>query len=205
MLNFLTIVVTKFRLKAYPFPQSVFAGPIIIPRSQLSAVAKGVDWMNARETAPQVSLDLTILRKEAMAHVGATEDMLIVLAFDALGEEHGRSEEGFKWALEIPGAKVMTKVTNLRGVSMMSGELTRFFSAKVIAALTDVTDHYEPLKGRSKLFWSTPTVTTLTEEIVLNAVKWFDKVKDAPGSVANSPLLVFETLCTVRWFPFHLS
>jgi hypothetical protein len=131
----LATVVTKFKLKAYRFTQSLFAGSIIIPRHQLSAVAKGVDRMNARQTVPQVSLDLAVLRKEAMAHIGATEDLLVVQAFDALGEEHGRSEEGFKWALEIPGAKAMTKVTNLRGVSMMAGTLAHFCCVKVIARL----------------------------------------------------------------------
>lgn len=128
-------VVTKFKLKAYRFTQSIFAGPIIIPRRQLSAVAKGVDRMNARPTVPQVSLDLAVLRKEAMAHVGATEDLLVVQAFDALGEEHGRSEEGFKWALEIPDAKAMTKVTNLRGVALMAGRLPHFWFLGSIARL----------------------------------------------------------------------
>lgn len=132
----LATVVTKFKLKAYRFTQSIFAGSIIIPRHQLSAVAKGVERMNARQTVPQVSLDLAVLRKEAMAHVGATEDLFVVQAFDALGEEHGRSEEGFKWALEIPGAKAMTTVTNLRGVSLMAGTLPHFCLVEFIAHLS---------------------------------------------------------------------
>jgi hypothetical protein len=64
------------------------------------------------------------------------------------------------------------------------------------------SDHYESFKGRSKSFWSTATINTLTEELVLNAVKWFDQVKEAPGSVANSALLVFEILCTVSLLLF---
>ena len=73
------------------------------------------------EIPPQASMDLYVLRKEQAAEMDATEDLLIVQAFDALGDEHGRSEHGFKWALEIPDAKDMTKITNLRGTSQMHG------------------------------------------------------------------------------------
>ncbi|KIX92942.1 uncharacterized protein Z520_11418 [Fonsecaea multimorphosa CBS 102226] len=171
--------VTKFKLRAYPCPRDIFAGPIVIPRRQLALVAKGIADMNARaETlAPQVSMDLYVVRKEQAAHMGATEDLLIVQAFDALGEKHGRSEGGFKWALEIPGAVDMTQVTNLRGVSEMHEQVTS-------------------LKSRFKTCWQPLIVTTLTEETILNAVRWFDSVGAAGGSIANSVQLVFECLCT---------
>jgi hypothetical protein len=89
-------------------------------------VAKGIAVMQGRaekgEIPPQLSHDLYVVSKAQAAHMGATEDLLIVQAFDALGEEHGRSEDGFKWALDIPGSADMTKVTDLKGVSMMHGK-----------------------------------------------------------------------------------
>ncbi|OAP57207.1 hypothetical protein AYL99_07945 [Fonsecaea erecta] len=171
--------VTKFKLRAYPCSQDIYAGPIIVPRRELALVVQGIAAMNERaETlAPQVSMDLYMVRKEQGAHMGATEDLLIVQAFDALGLEHGRSEKAFKWALEIPGAVDMTRVTNLRGVSEMHEQVTS-------------------LKGRFKTFWQPLTVPTLTEETILNAVSWFDRVGAAGGSIANSVQLVFECLCT---------
>ncbi|KAH0834318.1 FAD binding domain-containing protein [Fonsecaea pedrosoi] len=173
-------VVTKFKLRAYPCPQDIYAGPIIVPRRQLALVAGGIASMNARsETlAPQVSMDLYVVKKEQAAHMGATEDLLIVQAFDALGREHGRSEEGFKWALDVPGAMDMTRVTNLRGVSQMHEQTTA-------------------LKGRFKTLWQPLIVETLSEETILGAVRWFDHV-GATGdrSIANSAQLVFECLCT---------
>lgn len=66
-------------------------------------------------------MDLYVLRQQQAAHMGASEDLLILQAFDALGEDHGRSEGGFKWALDIPGAMIMTQIVNLRGVSNMHG------------------------------------------------------------------------------------
>jgi hypothetical protein len=117
-------VVTKFKLKAYRYTQSIFAGPIIVPRSQASAVARGLAGMSVKDVPPQISADLAVVRKEAMAHMGAKEDLLIIQSFDSLGGEHGRSEDGFKWALDIPGAIDRTKVTNMRGISLMNGMLS---------------------------------------------------------------------------------
>ncbi|OQV05033.1 FAD binding domain-containing protein isoform 2 [Cladophialophora immunda] len=128
-------VVTTFKLRAYPCPQDIYAGPIIIPRGQLPLVAKGVAAMNETRPSqtlsappppppPQVSMDLYVVRKEQAAHMmgsAVPEDLLIVQAFDALGPQHARSAGGFQWALEIPGAVDMTRVTNLRGVSQMHG------------------------------------------------------------------------------------
>jgi len=78
--------------------------------------------MDLRQTDPKVAMGLYVVKKERLVQVGATEDMLIVQAYDALGEAHGRSEEGFKWALDIPNALDFTKVLNLRGVSRLHGE-----------------------------------------------------------------------------------
>lgn len=49
------------------------------------------------------------------------EDLLIVQVFDALGEEHAKSDDGFKWAFNIPNSMVATQTVNLRGVSNMHG------------------------------------------------------------------------------------
>ncbi|KIW63905.1 hypothetical protein PV04_08871 [Phialophora macrospora] len=174
-------VVTKFKLRAYKYTRQIWAGPIIIPRRHLDLVAKGVAGMQRRaerdEIPPQVTNDLYVVSKAQAAHMGATEDLLIVQAFDALGEEHGRSEHGFKWALDIPGSMDMTKVTDLRGVSMMQEQVAS-------------------LKGAFKTFWQPLTVGPLDQSIILNAVSWFDRVVSSGGSISPSAQLVFECLCT---------
>lgn len=113
---------TKLKLKAYRYTQSIYAGPIIIPRRHASVVVKGVARMNNRTIAPQVSMDLFVARKEQLAHRGAVEDLFLITVYDALGEEHAKSEDGFKWALDIPDAVVMATVMDLRRVSQMHGE-----------------------------------------------------------------------------------
>jgi hypothetical protein len=41
---------------------------------------------------------------------------MMFLVYDAHGEKHGRSDAGFKWALDIPGAIDTTSAMSLRGV-----------------------------------------------------------------------------------------
>lgn len=66
---------------------------------------------------------LYVLKKGLLDFLGVGQDMLVVHAFDAHGEEHGRSEEGFGWALALKGAVDQTKVMNLRRVAALQGEI----------------------------------------------------------------------------------
>ena len=51
------------------------------------------------------------------------EPDIAVFVYDAHGKEHGRSEEGFKWALDIEGATDMTVETSIREVNLLQGWL----------------------------------------------------------------------------------
>ncbi len=64
---------------------------------------------------------LYVLKKELLESIGVDQDMLVVHTFDAHGEEHGRSDEGFGWALRLKGAVDGTKRMNLRGVADLQG------------------------------------------------------------------------------------
>ena len=66
---------------------------------------------------------LYVLKKELLKSMGVEQDMLVVHAFDSHGEEHGRSIEGFGWALGLKGAIDGTKIMNLKGVADLQGEM----------------------------------------------------------------------------------
>ncbi|KIW87500.1 uncharacterized protein Z519_11823 [Cladophialophora bantiana CBS 173.52] len=152
-------VVTRFKLHAYPMPQDIYAG-----------------HHHPSLPAPSYREGHCDHERPLRDHPLPTSLHGLVGAFDSLGEEHGRSEGGFKWALTIPAALDMTKVTNLRGVSRM---------------------HVTSVKGRFKIYWQPLAITTLTEKTILNAVSWFDRVGAASGgAIAKSAQLVFECLCT---------
>lgn len=125
-------------MRTYPYTSSIFAGPIAYPPSALEAVSRRVSEYTRRPFDPKLSVHCLIgaadegagqstwvaesERPGGAESEGAAEFKLCVFVFDAHGEEHGRSAEGFQWALDVPGAVDMTTVTNLRGVNDLQGE-----------------------------------------------------------------------------------
>jgi hypothetical protein len=77
------------------------------------------------EVPSQVSMDLLLVSGDQAKLMNIPSDeggVFIIQVFDSLGEEHGRSDEGFKWALNIPGAIDGTSVMDLKAVSAMHGK-----------------------------------------------------------------------------------
>jgi hypothetical protein len=120
-------IVTRFKFSVKPFEENgrIWAGPILLPRERVREVARGIARMCARtDVHPKVALFLYVMRKEVLKFIagGGNEDKLVVHAYDALGEEHGRKE--FAWALEIEGAIDMTRANmTMRDVTDLQGEL----------------------------------------------------------------------------------
>lgn len=85
---------------------------------------------------------LYVLKKELLDSMGADQDMLVVHAFDAHGEEHGRSEAGFGWALKLNGAVDGTKVMNLKGLSDLQGETSLNFIPRFINSFVTNRIHW---------------------------------------------------------------
>lgn len=113
---------TAFKLRAYRYPTSIFSGTIMLPKNSLPEVAKAVATFARRPLDTKVNMFLYVLKKELLHLIGATQDMIIVHAFDAHGEEHGRGDGGFGWALKLPGVIDNTKVMNIKGIADMQGE-----------------------------------------------------------------------------------
>lgn len=121
-------IATKFVFSVKHFEENgkIWAGPILLPRSQTAEVARRIARMCGREDVhPKVAMFLYVMKKEMLKLLsggdGAGEDMLVVHAYDGLGEEHGRRE--FGWALDIEGAVDMTRSNmTMKEVCAMQGE-----------------------------------------------------------------------------------
>ena len=209
-----TTVVTAFNLRARRYTQSIWAGPILVPRDTLQGeslrqVARDIAAMANRNQEPKVAMFLYVMKKELLHAIGATSDMVVVHAFDALGEEHGRSEAAFQWALEIPGAVDGTKVMNLRRVSDMQGrfplrkpEPRDYFTDSSNSRLA----HIGQQKGKTHCYWSAVAIDVLTEDHILRAFEWLDKVLATGGSVKDNAYLLFELKAMVcHFFPISQS
>jgi FAD/FMN-containing dehydrogenase len=173
--GFATVI--RFKLNAKPFPENgnIWGGPIMIPREKAREVAKGIAAMCAREDIhPKVALFVYVIKKEILHFLGADQDMLVIHAYDAFGEEHGRKE--FAWALDIQGAIDQTR-----------GQMT-------MRQMTDLQANLGELQGKQSNFWTAMAIATLTEDMVLNALDWWatDNAQNKHGSVADHGYLLFE-------------
>lgn len=117
-----TVVVVEVVLRVFPYPQNIWAGPILIPREKLEVTADEIAKFVSRPLDPKVSMFLYVVKKRLLKSIGADSDMLVLHAFDACGEAHGRVN--FQWALNIPGAIDQTKVTTFAGVADLQGKAT---------------------------------------------------------------------------------
>ncbi|CAG8947181.1 unnamed protein product [Penicillium salamii] len=113
-------VVTQVKLRAFLYPQEIWAGPILIPRDRLQEVAEGIEGFLSGPVDPKITMFLYVVNGRLLQSIGTDSDMLVIHAFDANGEEHGRS--CFKWALDIPGAIDQSKITTLSGVAKLQGK-----------------------------------------------------------------------------------
>lgn len=114
---------TAFKLRAYPCKEPIFAGPIYLPRTSLEELAKAAAAFTQRSNDAKMGMFLYVVKKELRPSMGASQDMLVVHAFDANGEKHGRSDEGFGWALKLEGARDETRQMNLKGMADLQGEI----------------------------------------------------------------------------------
>ena len=61
--------------------------------------------------------------------------------------------------------------------------------------------HIAEMKGKTHSYWSPVALSELTEDNVLRAFEWHDKVLTTGGSVKDSGYLLFELKCMVCTIP----
>jgi hypothetical protein len=115
-------VATALKLKVFRYTSSIYSGQIIIPKEALHVLAKRLSDWAAMNDDPKTALHLYCLDLTQSAYTGQDSNPgIAMLVFDANGEEHGRSDAGFKWALDIEGAIDLTKTMTYREVNQQGG------------------------------------------------------------------------------------
>lgn len=125
-------VVTRIKLRAYKYPQDIWGGSIIIPRTKESEVAQAISAMDHS----------TAVENRVFALLIPMPQVFIVNAFDANGEEQGR--QTFEPILQIEGAMDMTKTMDLAGFAQMQaqaeaqkGHLHQWFNPLALGKLSE--------------------------------------------------------------------
>lgn len=192
------VVVTAFKLRAYRYTQSIYAGPIYLPKGSLPEIARAVADFTQHSHDEKMGMFLYVLKKELLQLIGVHQDMLVVHAFDAHGEEHGRSDEGFGWALKLKGAVDGTKPMNLKGVADLQSKTYSSLSSREIRRLTAWLDVFGQAQGLTNSYWSPLAIPEMTEGLVVRAFEWFDTVSAAEGSIKDNGYLIFEVMQKVK-------
>lgn len=177
-------------MRTYPYTSSIFAGHISFPPRALEAVSRGVSEFAARPADPKTSFHCHIaVADQEFPGQGSWADMsqsddsevedskfhLSIFVFDAHGEEHGRGAEGFKWALDIPGAIDSTTVTNLKGVNELQGR-----------------NHH--LIGATKSYLNACLVHSIDSDFVVKGKKWVDSVVKLDHRLGPGTLFLLEVM-----------
>jgi hypothetical protein len=118
------IVVTAVKLKVHKYSQSVYCGSVIIPNHALPELARGAAAFTRRVSDPKMAMHLFCLDLSHAAFTGqAPQPGIMIVLYDANGEAHGRSDEGFGWALKIGGAVDNTRSMSFREANQSQGQL----------------------------------------------------------------------------------
>jgi hypothetical protein len=95
----------------------------VYPSSAVDEISKRVAAFVKRPD-PKMALHVFIGDMEGHGLRGEPPKPTIsLLVFDAHGERHGRSDVGFKWALDIEGAIDTTASMTYRSVNQLQGSL----------------------------------------------------------------------------------
>ncbi|KAL5335049.1 FAD-binding domain-containing protein [Aspergillus crustosus] len=166
-------VIIQVKLRVFPYPQNIWAGSILVPRERLPEIAAGIASFLARPVDPKITMLLYAVKGRLLESIGTDADMLIIHAFDANGEAHGR--DSFKWALDIPGAIDQTKVMTLAGVASLQ-------------------DQVGIPKGSMKQFWHPLLLKEITAETVIKAIHWSEGIGEIDASLGDCTYLIFGLL-----------
>ncbi|EON68665.1 hypothetical protein W97_07923 [Coniosporium apollinis CBS 100218] len=118
------------RLKCYQYTDSIYSGSIYFPIEALEQVSVAVSEFANRPSDPKMAMHVFLGGWESSEITGEpAKPPMSIMVYDAHGEAHGRSEQGFKWALNIPGAVDETSTMTLRAVGDLQEVVRPMFGA----------------------------------------------------------------------------
>ena len=166
-------VVTALKFRARQYPAKVFAGLLFFPYSSLKDVSKVVSDMAARVADPKLAMH--VLNRGAAfgeAPQGARPGVAVMM-YDANGEAHGRSEDGFGDMYKVPDC-----------FEVEAGELT----VQQVNALAESFRHWQ---GNNQFWLCAPLLSEIDDETLVRAWKWWeDSINMHEGFQMGSTVLL---------------
>lgn len=187
------MVSLKFRARKYT--SSIFSGTIVYPSWSIEGLSKADSRWATEVHDPKVAMHVFIVdsqdRALHMAGNGKIVDpQLVALIYDARGESHGRSDHGFKWALEVDGARELDP----------QGRVLRDMS---LADIHELQRGSQASHGVSESWLEAALVKDIDEDFLVRAFQWYRStvVRDA-GKWAQGTFVLLEVMQEVRLHDF---
>ncbi|PSN59824.1 FAD-binding domain-containing protein [Corynespora cassiicola Philippines] len=176
-------VITKLYLRAHYYPTHVWSGMILVPRSQSESLLADVEAFLDTKPHPKVNM-FVYFCPERLLHTilepgqpVPKDDVVIIHAYDAFGEAHGRKT--FEWALKREGVIDQTKVVDAVELMKMQRK----------AYALDNADHN---RGKFKTLYAPMGVASLTKEEMLKAVQWKENLGATDKEIQQLSVVIFE-------------
>lgn len=150
-------VATALKMKARKYTNKIVSGFVALPYTSLAACSKGVAAMAARTADPSVAMHVVNQGPGmGMPDQGPRPGIAFML-FDAHGEAHARSVDGFEWVFNLPDAQ-----------EYATGETT-------LRQIHKSAETFRDWQG-SNLFWlCAPLVTEIDDNFLERAWKWYEE------------------------------
>jgi hypothetical protein len=177
-----TVVVTALKFRAWQYPSKVFAGLLFYPYSSLNEVSKVVSKMAARVADPKLAMHV-VNRGTAFGEApqGARPGIAVMM-YDANGEAHGRSEDGFGDMYKVPDC-----------FEVQAGELT----VQQVNAMAESFRHWQ---GRNQFWLCAPLLSEIDDETLVRAWKWWEDSINMHEDFQVGSTVLLEFMQEV-WFP----
>lgn len=198
----LSTVVSAFKLQARRYPSDIFVGMIMYPAPAVEVISRAVSDFVTRTADPKVGMNVFVLSSQSK-FFATPVDSIGLMVYDANGLEHGRSEEGFKWALDIPGAVDMTDSMTLAQFNNLQGSLLSHSSLFPLSLLPSLFPPQltPPPPAHTHTTISTLTIThacalirTIDPHLLTRAWAWFSHLKTTSPALAAGSFLILELL-----------
>ena len=148
-------------------------GFVFFPYSRLKEVSKGVSEMATRAADPKVAMHVVNQGSGMGAPAQGAKPGIAVMMYDAHGEEHGRSDDGFGWLFKIPdGQPVSVQETTLLQMNALA-------------------ETFREWQGNNMFWLSAPLLAEIDDETLIRAWKWWeDSINRYEGFQEGSTVLL---------------
>ncbi|EXJ76697.1 uncharacterized protein A1O5_01205 [Cladophialophora psammophila CBS 110553] len=165
-------------LRVHKYTSSIYTGSIIFPNDSLAELAKAVSDFTRRTRDPKMAMHVFCLD---LAHAALTGQNpaagIMIVVYDANGEAHGRSDEGFGWALGVKGAVDKTRTMTFAKANRQQ-------------------DNLRVAMGMTNSWMSGATIPNLDEEIIFRSWKWFNELLAKDPRQSAGAFVLIEVMQT---------